>query len=273
MAVRRAARVVATLLLSVVLGYAVLCAVVWAMQDRLVWFPGPPPEIDPGAFELAFEDVEITAADGVRLHGWFLPGGPQAVLVSHGNAGTIAGRLPHAAAFHAMGRSVLLYDYRGYGRSEGRPSEEGTYADAEAAFDWLVARGFAPAEIVAYGESLGSAVAVELALRRRPGRLIVESAFASLPEVGAKVYPWLPVRWLSRIRYDSLSKAPGLDLPALVIHSPGDHLVPIGQGRRLREALGGPARFLETGGGHNDGGFLQRPEWREAVRRFLDGSG
>lgn len=263
---------VMTLALLLVLGYAALCGLVYAVQDRLVWFPGPPPADDPRAAGLAFEDVRITTPDGVRLHGWFLPGGRQAVLISHGNAGTIAGRLPHAAAFRGMGRSVLLYDYRGYGASEGRPSEEGTYLDAVAAFDWLVARGFAPADITAYGESLGGAVAVELATRRDPGRLIVESAFASLPEIGAKAYPWLPVRWLSRIRYESLAKAPGLALPVMVIHSPDDHLVPIGQGRRLHDVLPGPTRFLETGGGHNDGGFLQRAEWVEAVRRFLDGA-
>lgn len=266
-----AARSLAVLALVLVLAYASVCAVIYAMQDRLVWFPGPPPAADPGAFGLDWEDARIVTTDGVTLHGWFMPGGPEAVLISHGNAGAIDGRLPHAAAFHAMGRSVLLYDYRGYGRSEGRPGEEGTYLDAEAAFDWLTARGFAPGAITAYGESLGGAVTVELARRRSPARLILEASFTSLPDVGARVYPWLPVRLLSRIRYDSIAKAPALALPVLVIHSPGDHLVPVAHGRRLHDALSGPKRLLETGGGHNEGGFLQRPEWREAVRRFLEG--
>ena len=166
---------------------------------------------------------------------------------------------------------MLLYDYRGYGRSDGRPDEEGTYRDAVAAFDWLVARGFAPGQIIAYGESLGAAVSVELARRRDPARLVLEHAFASVPELGAQVYPWLPVRLLSRIHYDSLADAPELRLPVLVVHSPEDDLVPIAHGRKLYDALPGPKRFLETGGGHNDGGFLQHVEWRDAVRRFLAG--
>lgn len=258
-------------ILVLVLGYLAACALIYAVQDRLVWFPGPPPTADPGVLNLAYEEARITTGDGVALHGWFLPGGPEAVLVSHGNAGTVAERITLTDAFLRMGRSVLLYDYRGYGRSEGQPSEEGTYLDAVAAFDWLLARGFAPGQITAYGESLGAAVSVELARRRDPARLVLEHAFVSVPEIGARVYPWLPVRLLARIRYDSLADAPELRLPVLIVHSPEDELVPIGHGRTLYDALPGPKRFLETGGGHNDGGFLQRAEWREAVRRFLDG--
>lgn len=266
-----APRVLTTLILVVVLAYVGVCALLYAVQDRLVWFPGPPPAVDPGVLGLPYEEARITTEDGAALHAWFVPSGPEAVLVSHGNAGTVAERLPLADAFLRMGRSVLLYDYRGYGRSEGRPDEEGTYRDAVAAFDWLVARGFAPGQITAYGESLGAAVSVELAQRREPARLVVEHAFVSVPEIGARVYPWLPVRLLARIHYNSLDDAPELHLPVLVVHSPEDELVPIGHGRRLYDALPGPKRFLETGGGHNDGGFLQRAEWRETVRQFLNG--
>lgn len=261
---------VLTLVSVLVLGYLAVCALIFALQDRLVWFPGPPPSVDPGMLGLPYEEARITTEDGVVLHGWFLPGGPEAVLVSHGNAGSVAERLPLAGAFLGMGRSVLLYDYRGYGRSAGRTDEEGTYRDAVAAFDWLVARGFAPGQITAYGESLGAAVSVELARRRNPARLVLEHAFSSVPELGAQVYPWLPVRLLSRIRYDSLADAPELRLPVLVVHSPEDELVPIAHARKLYEALRGPKGFLGTGGGHNDGGFLQRAEWRDAVGRFLD---
>jgi len=176
-------------------------------------------------------------------------------LISHGNAGTVAERLELARAFVAMGRSVLLYDYRGYGRSQGRPSEEGTYLDAEAAFDWLTARGLAPQAIAAYGESLGGAVSIELARRRDPARLIVEATFTSLPDIGARAYPWLPVHLLSRIRYDNIAKAPELTLPVLVLHSPEDELVPFAHAHRLYDALGGERRLVETGGPHNAGGF------------------
>jgi len=269
---KRAGRAMATLALVAVLAYAAVATFAYAFQDRLVWFPGSPPTVDPGAAGLTFEDAEITTSDGLVLDGWFLLSGPQAVLISHGNAGTVAERLELARAFVAMGRSVLLYDYRGYGRSQGRPSEEGTYLDAEAAFDWLTARGLAPQAIAAYGESLGGAVSIELARRRDPARLIVEATFTSLPDIGARAYPWLPVHLLSRIRYDNIAKAPELTLPVLVLHSPEDELVPFAHAHRLYDALGGERRLVETGGPHNAGGFLQRAEWRAAVARFLDGA-
>lgn len=268
---RQAGRRMTTLVLIAALGYGSVLLLAYAFQDRLVWFPGPPPAVDPSVIGLAFEDAEIVTEDELTLHGWFLPGGEEAVLISHGNAGTVAERLELAAAFHAMGRAVLLYDYRGYGRSAGRPSEEGTYQDAVAAFDWLVAHGFQPAAISAYGESIGGAVAIELARRRTPARLILEGTFTSLPDLGQHAYPWLPVKLLSRIRYANLAKAPALTLPVKVIHSPADEIVPIAQARRLYAALGGPKQLLETGGLHNDGGFLQDAGWRAEVARFLDG--
>jgi len=191
------------------------------------------------------------------------------VLVCHGNAGSIENRLGQARAFRDLGYDVLLFDYRSYGRSTGALSEEGTYLDGEAAYDHLLARGFDPRRIVLYGESLGGAVAVELALRRGAAALVVEDAFTSLADMGARIYPWLPVRWLSRIRYDSLAKIAGLAAPLLVAHSPGDTLVPFEHGQRLYAAHRGPKRFLETGGEHNDGGFLQRAEWTRAIGEFL----
>jgi fermentation-respiration switch protein FrsA (DUF1100 family) len=115
-------------------------------------------------------------------------------------------------------------------------------------------------------------VSIELARRRRPARLIVEAAFTSLPDIGARAYPWLPVRLLSRIRYDNLAKAPELGLPVLILHSPGDELIPIAHARQLYDALPGERRLVETGGGHNAGGFVQRREWRAAVARFLEGA-
>ncbi len=254
-------KMLTNLVLVLALGYLVVCALVYVLQEKLVWFPGQPPATDPGMLGLAYEDARIRTEDGVALHGWFMPGGPEAVLVSHGNAGTVAERLGLADAFLGMGRSVLLYDYRGYGRSEGRPTEEGTYRDAVAAFDWLVARGFASGLITSYCARQAG----------EPAGLVLEHAFVSVPELGARVYPWLPVRLLARIHYDSLADAPELRLPVLVVHSPEDELVPIGHGRKLYEALPGPKRFLETDGGHNHGGFLQRAEWHEAIRRFLDG--
>ncbi|MEM7305517.1 MAG: alpha/beta hydrolase [Planctomycetota bacterium] len=253
-------------------GYAALCLTVYVLQSRLVYFPGPPPGTTPGAMGLHYREVPLTTSDGVAVHAWFLPAEYPvgAVLFSHGNAGNMAGRLHAARAFLEQGFSVLLYDYRGYGNSAGNPSEEGTYLDAEAAYDWLIAEeGYAPDDVVLYGESLGGAVSIELARRRSVAGVFVEGTFSSLPDVGARFYPWLPVRKLSKFRYESAAKVGALGVPLLVAHSPDDDVVPFEFGRALYDAAGEPKRMIETAGGHNDGGYLQRAEWRQAVAEFL----
>lgn len=250
--------------------YAFVCGLAWTFQDRLVWFPGPPPVTDPGRYGLDFEDVTLTTSDGIDLHSWYLPNtGDHTVLISHGNGGTIENVIFLAKAFHDMGASVLVYDYRGYGKSEGSPSEDGTYRDAEAAFDWLLAEGYAPDQITVYGHSLGGAVSIALATRRPVKKLIVENTFTSLADIGAHAYPFLPVRLLSRIDYDSIGRAPGITARTLVIHSSQDKLIAIAMGRRLHDALGGEKQFMETGGGHADGGFVLDPADLARVTAFV----
>jgi hypothetical protein len=261
-------------LMILAVGYAALCLIVYLTQAKLVFFPGPSPRATPADFGLEFRELELRTRDGVRLHGWFLPAREArgAVLVSHGNAGSIELRIGLAQAFLEHRWSVLLYDYRGYGKSAGEPDEEGTYRDAEAAWEHLTSiEGFAPERVVLHGESLGAAVAFELARRRPCAAVIAESAFTSLPDVGAKAYPFLPVRWLARFRYDNLAKVAELGVPLLFIHSPDDEIVPVEHGRRLFEAAREPKRLLLTTGGHNDGGFQLRAEWRAEVGAFLEG--
>lgn len=262
------------LVLVLGVGYLALCLVVYLTQAKLVYFPGPAPRATPADSGLEFRELELCATDGVRLFGWFLPASAArgAVLVSHGNAGSIELRIELAQAYLALGWSVLLYDYRGYGKSTGSPSEQGTYRDAEAAYEHLTKVEGLPAErIVLHGESLGAAVALELARRRPCAAVIAESAFSSLPDVGASAYPFLPVRLLARFRYDNLAKVAELGVPLLLIHSPADEIVPVAHGRRLFEAAREPKRLLLTEGGHNDGGFLRRAEWRAEVGKFLAG--
>lgn len=261
-----------TFLLAVAAVYVATCLLAFGLQERLVFFPGPPSFGDPSSLGMEFEEVWLTAGDGVRLHAWYLPaaGAGTAVLVCHGNAGTIADRLPLARAFLDMGHAVLLFDYRGYGRSEGRPSEVGTYADADAACAHLESRGIDPAtRLAVFGESLGAAVAIELARRRRVAAVILESAFTSLADVGARAYPFLPVRWLSRIHYPNLDRIGELQSPVMVVHSPDDEIVPFAHGEALYAAAREPKAFLRTAGGHNDGGFAMRAAWREEVEGFL----
>ncbi|MHC5211318.1 MAG: alpha/beta hydrolase [Planctomycetota bacterium] len=260
------------LLLLLFLIYAGTCLLVALFQGRLVWFPGPPPASTPASQGLAFEAVTLHTEDDVALDAWFLPAErPIAtVLVCHGNAGSIANRVWLARAYLAMDCSVLLFDYRGYGRSEGRPSEAGTYLDADVAWRYLVEeRGTDPTRLVLHGESLGAAVALELTTRRAVGAVVFESAFTSLPDLGARLYPALPVRWLARIRYDNLSRIGGLRVPVLLIHSPADEIVPFADSRTLYDRAPGPKEFLETSGGHNDGGFLLQAEWQDRVAEFV----
>lgn len=208
-----------------------------------------------------FEDVTFTARDGTRLHGWFFPAAPDsphrhlAVLHCHGNGGNISHRLDLAEVLLETGVNVLLFDYRGYGRSRGRPGEEGTYQDAEAAHAWLVARGFAATHIIAFGESLGGAVAAELARRVPLAGLVLQSTFTSIPDVGAELFPFLPVRWLASIRYDTRAKLPGLRVPVLVLHSREDTLIPFAHAERNFAAANPPKRLVELAGDHND--FLE----------------
>lgn len=259
--------------------YALVCLAFYVWQEKLVFAPGAPPVRDPSALGLAFQNVELATEDGARIHAWWIPAQDArgetktrgAVLVCHGNAGSIERRLGYADVFVRRGFGVLLFDYRGYGQSRGRPTEAGTYADAERAHAFLVREsGFAAHEIVIFGESLGGAVGVELALRRPAAGLIVENTFTSMPDIGAQRYPWLPVRWLARVRFDSASKMARLALPLLVVHSPDDEVVPIAHGRRLFERAPDPKEFLATRGLHGAGGFQQTREWRERVCAFID---
>lgn len=259
------------LLLLVALAYLAVCLLAWLFQSRLVYFPGAPPERTPDLWGLTWRDVPLRTPDGLRLSAWYLPveSASGCVLVCHGNAGNIEHRLLLARAFQAMDLSVLLFDYRGYGASEGRPSEEGLVLDARAALDWLRAEGWEDSRLVLYGESLGGAVALQAARGQRLGAVIVESAFTSLPELGARVYPLLPVRLIATIRFDNLDALRSLSAPLLVIHSTEDDIVPFDFGRELYRAAPLPKEFLQTVGRHNDGGFQLRVEWQDAVRDFI----
>jgi len=166
-------------------------------QSRLVFFPSREVITTPGAAGLEYEDVYFKSTDGQELHGWFIPAdNPRGVLLfCHGNAGNISGRIESVSLFHNLGLSVFIFDYRGYGHSRGKPSEKGTYLDAEAAWDYLTAlKKIDPEKIIIFGRSLGGAVAAWLANERTPGGAIIESTFTSIKDAGSEMYPYLPVR-------------------------------------------------------------------------------
>ena len=269
-----AIQLVQRLLVVAAVLYLGACVFLASCQSKLIWFPGKAGEVTPQDEGLQFEELTLATSDGEHLHAWFLParGQPRgALLLSHGNAGTIESRLPVARFFVEANVSVLLYDYRGYGRSSGSPSEEGTYADARAAWQELtVKRGFAPERILLYGESLGGGVTVQLASEQKCAGVILHDTFSSLDDAAAFHYPWLPVRWLLRTHYDNVAKIARIGAPLLLIHSPDDEVIPFALGQKLFEAAAEPKEMLVTAGSHNDIGWRASEEWRTRVREFVE---
>jgi fermentation-respiration switch protein FrsA (DUF1100 family) len=191
------------------------------------------------------------------------------ILFFHGNAGNISHRLDTLEIFHTLGLSTFIIDYRGYGQSEGRPSEQGTYLDAEAAWRYLVEQRQVPPErMIIFGRSLGGAVAAWLAQAHPPRALILESTFTSLPDMAATYLPFLPVRSLARFDYNTLARLPDIHCPVLVVHSPDDEVVPYSHGRQLFEAASEPKEFLELRGGHNEG-FLISDNYQAGLEAFI----
>ena len=222
-----------------------------------------------------FEDVFFRSNDGIQLNGWFFPANTNspraslAVLICHGNGGNISHRLDMVAALLITGVNVFLFDYRGYGRSQGYPTEEGTYRDADAAYNWLMAKGFAGKDILLFGESLGGGVAAELASRVTTGGLVLQSTFTCIPDIGAELFPWLPVHWLCRTKYDTLSKLPRIQAPVLVMHSRGDRLISFRHSQRNFEAANQPKLFCELLGDHNDP-LTDTKRFVADINKFLD---
>jgi pimeloyl-ACP methyl ester carboxylesterase len=271
--------IVPTLLLILLTGvavYVLLIAYVYVFQARLIFFPNVPGRTlvaTPSQICLMFEEVRIKTADHVDLHGWYVPAaaGAPAVLFCHGNAGNIAHRLDWLQIFRGMGFAVLLFDYRGFGQSSGTPTEQGTYFDAQAAWDYLTStKGFSPGSIVIVGESLGGPIAAHLAKDVAPGALILVSTFTSLPDLARTLYWYLPVRLLARFRYPTAAYVVRVHAPTLVIHSRDDEMIPFLHGEELRKRASGPAQLLEIFGDHNAAFMLSRPKLTKGMRSFLE---
>lgn len=267
-------KTLAHLAVVLALAYAALVLFVYLFQARLLYFPqvARAVHVTPERIGLAFDDVWLKSAPDVDIHGWYVPHARArgTVLFFHGNAGSIALRLDWLRMFHDLGYAVFIIDYRGYGRSRGEPDEQGTYADATAAWTHLTAvRRIAPGDIVIVGESLGGAVAAELASRTRPRAVILQSTFTSIPALAGEIYPFLPVRWISRHDYATHARMERIHAPVLIAHSPQDEIIPYRHGRELYARAREPRHFIELRGGHNEGFLFARPEWVAAVGAFL----
>lgn len=265
-----------TLLLSLAGIYVLLSVVLYLLQNRMVFLanmPGRALTATPGDAGFAYQDVSITTSDGVRLHGWFVAANQAkaTVLFLHGNAGNISHRLDSIAIFRELGLDVFIIDYRGYGQSEGKPSEQGTYLDARAAWEYLVNdREIAPKKIVIFGRSLGGAVASWLAAQTTPGAVILESTFTSAPDMAHRLYPFLPVRLMTRLKYSVKENVKRLSSPLLVVHSRQDEVIPFDMGESIFAAAPEPKQMLVITGDHSGGFLLNRNEYMIVLDKLLD---
>ncbi len=256
--------------------YLLLGVLMYLFQNRMVFLanmPGRALIATPQDAGFSFEEVSITTRDELQLHGWFVPAeqSTATVLFLHGNAGNISHRLDSIAIFRELGLDTLIIDYRGYGRSEGKPTEQGTYLDAQAAWDYLVGnRGIAPERIVIFGRSLGGAIAAWLAVENTAAAVIIESCFSSALDMARRLYPFMPVRLITRIKYPVSDYVSRLKSPLLVIHSRDDEIIPFFMAEAIFAAAAEPKAMLELSGDHNYGFLMNRDRYKPGLGYFID---
>ncbi|MBN2541812.1 alpha/beta hydrolase [bacterium] len=242
-------------------------------QARFIYIPYREMTGTPADFGLYFEEVNLETEDSIELSAWFIPAENSrgTVLFCHGNAGNISHRSETIRIINELGLSLLIFDYRGYGESEGKPLENGLYLDAEAAWDYLLnERGNDPSEIILWGRSLGGSVAAWLANERKSGVLILESSFTSVPDLASELYPFLPVKLLARFRHNTREYVKDAQCPVLVIHSKDDDIIPFHHGRELYEAANEPKEFLQISGDHNSGFAQDQDIYQQAINKFIN---
>lgn len=262
------------LIIIVVAGYLILVLLLYLVQGSLVFFPDRNIAIDPSVLGLQWEEVWFETSDQRQLHGWFIPH-PDAdhiLLFSHGNAGNISHRLGFIDMLHDWGFATFIYDYRGYGKSEGKPDEEGLYLDIRAAWEYLTdEKGYHAHQIILFGRSLGSSVSAYLAQSVTPGGIVLESAFTSAKDVASDAYPFVPSS-LVRFDFATVEFIQKKSAPLLIMHSRDDSIIRFHHGESLYEAAPEPKYFTELRGGHNDNfiasGDLYFHELREFVERL-----
>jgi fermentation-respiration switch protein FrsA (DUF1100 family) len=253
--------------------YVALAIFLFFTQSSFVYSPTKEIVATPDQICLSFKTVSFKTPDGVELSGWFIPAASSrgVILFCHGNAGNISHRLESIEMFNRLRLSTFIFDYRGYGKSNGTPSEKGSYLDAMGAWNYLIEHeGLAPSDIILFGRSLGGAIACWLAGQNRPKALIIESTFTSVPDLAEELYFYLPVRWLCRYRYNTLSFVQKIRCPVLVIHSEEDEIVSFSHGRKLFNAAKEPKFFLKISGSHNEGFVISSKLYMNGIKTFLD---
>ena len=266
-----------------IFAYIGLAIALYFGQSNLVFMPSKDVLETPKSMGLKFEDIQLTTKDNVNLSAWFIPAkdndsvGKGVILFCHGNGGNISNRISYLPIFKDLGLATFLFDYRGYGKSEGQPSEEGTYTDVEAAWQYLTQeRKIPPQKIIVYGESLGGAIAsylVQTTTQQNPKNsaagLILASTFTSISDRAAELYPFLPIHLLSRFNYNSRDRLPNIKIPVLIMHSTDDEIIPFHHGDRNFQVANAPKTLVKLRGDHN-GGFLDSSEiYRNGINEFI----
>ena len=253
-------------------GYLIILLLMYLFQSAFIYFPTKSLTASPADRGLEYEEVYLYTEDDLRLHGWYIPAQDArgSVLFFHGNAGNISGRLESIMIFNELRLNVFIFDYRGYGRSEGKPTEAGTYKDAIAAWRYLTeVQDENPRDIILFGRSLGGGVAAWLASEVDAGGVVLESTFTSTADLAAEIYPFIPVRWLLRIHYPVIDYIDQIRMPVMIAHSRGDEVIPFHHGQKLYEAASEPKYRMELQGGHNDGFILTGRRYLDEWDRFL----
>ncbi len=266
-------RILVIIIITVLVAFAGFCLLLYISQAGLIYYPSPDIFTTPDKIGLEYEDAHFQTADSTKLHGWFIPADSARgiVLFCHGNAGNISHRFESIEIFHELGLSVFIFDYRGYGKSDGKPTEKGTYLDSEAALEYIIDNWhIAPSEIIYFGRSLGGAIASWLAVEHPPKMLIIESAFTSTADLGSEIYPFVPVKLLLRFKYKTIENLRKINCPVLVIHSRDDDIIPFEHGQKLFEAANEPKRFLEIFGTHNNGFSISGTVYQKGLEEFIN---
>lgn len=258
------------LLLGIIVGLTVIY--LRYIERRTIFFPMKEIEYLPNQMGLESEEIFFKTSDNIDINGWFIsrPNARYTILFCHGNAGNISHRLEKLKFFHTLGLNVFIFDYRGYGKSKGNPSEKGIYQDTQASYQYLLSRKINPTQIIGFGESLGCAAIIDLVFRRELGGLIIEGGFSSAKDMVRAIYSPLLPYWIFASRFDNINKIKSVKEPKLIIHSINDEIVHYRLGKKLYDAASVPKEFLQIRGGHNSCFFESEAILKEKIANFLN---
>jgi len=261
-----------SIILFFVAGYLGLGLILYLMQPTFLYKPVREIIYTPAELGLDFEDIYFKSSDGLMLNGWYVPAdnAEMTVLFCHANGGNVMHRLDSISILNDLGLNCFIFDYRGYGNSEGKPTEEGTYLDTEAAHTWLIVnKKIAAGNIIVVGRSLGGSIAAWLASRVQVRGLVLESSFTSYVDIGRRFYPYMPVRWFARFGYRTVDYLDTVNCPVMVIHSRNDEVVPFEFGLELYERANEPSELVEIFGSHNDGFWVSSEVYKKTWTKWI----